>query len=217
MPIPNNPAIYHIVNVDRLASIAADGFIWSDAEVQNRALPGTTIGMSKIKERRLQQPLSSHHGLHVGQCTPFYFCPRSVMLYLIHRGSDELDYKGGQQPIVHLVADLHETVAWAQANGRRWAFTSSNAGSFYFNDWCDLTQLDQVPWDAVANNGWGYNGVSRSIKEGKQSEFLVEQCFPWHLVRRIGVINQTAAQQVGSALFHAAHKPTLEVQRGWYY
>ena len=92
MPPPAEPKIYHIVHVDRLASIVANGCLWSDAVLQRRALPGTTIGMSTIKQRRLMYQLNSHPGLRVGECVPFYFCPRSVMLYLIHRANHpELD------------------------------------------------------------------------------------------------------------------------------
>lgn len=55
--------------------------------------------------------LNSHPGLYVGQCVPFYFCPRSVMLYVIYCANhDELSYRGGQGPILHLEADLYETV-----------------------------------------------------------------------------------------------------------
>lgn len=46
--IPDQPKIYHIVHVDRLASIIAGG-LWCDAEVVRRAPPGTTIGMNAIK------------------------------------------------------------------------------------------------------------------------------------------------------------------------
>ena len=34
MLVPTEPKIYHIVHVDRLASIIADGYLWSDAEAQ---------------------------------------------------------------------------------------------------------------------------------------------------------------------------------------
>ena len=66
--------------------------------------------MNQIKERRLKElTLSSHPGLHVGDCVPFYFCPRSIMLYLIYRANHpELAYRGGQKPIVHLEADLQQ-------------------------------------------------------------------------------------------------------------
>ena len=33
------PKIYHIAHVDRLASIVADGFLWCDAELQQRVRP----------------------------------------------------------------------------------------------------------------------------------------------------------------------------------
>lgn len=130
MAVPAQPKIFHICHVDRLASIVAAGGLLSDAAVVQAAVPGTVIGMNHIKQRRLQElRLNSHPGLYVGQCVPFYFCPRSVMLFLIHRQNADLAYKGGQGPIIHLEADLHATVAWANAQPRRWAFTLSNAGS----------------------------------------------------------------------------------------
>ena len=83
--------------------------------------------------------MKCHAGLHVGDCVPFYFCPRSVMLYLIYQANHpELTYRGGQGPIVHLEFDLHRVVQWAEAQGLRWAFTLSNAGSYYFEDRCGL-------------------------------------------------------------------------------
>lgn len=112
MLVPPEPKIYHIAHVDRLASIIADGFLWSDAEAQSRSSAGTKIGLNSIKRRRLHElKLQSHPDLYVGNCVPFYFCPRSVMLYLIHRGDEpELTYKGGQEPIIHLEADLRTTI-----------------------------------------------------------------------------------------------------------
>lgn len=120
MPQPAHPKIYHIVHVDRLGSIATGGHLLSDAVMSRRLGTGTTIGMSKIKERRLTLPLTSHPGLNVGECVPFYWCPRSVMLFLIKCDNDpDLTYHGGQQPIVHLEADFQKTVQWAEANEKR--------------------------------------------------------------------------------------------------
>ena len=218
MAAPAKPKIYHIVHVDRLASIIADGFLWSDAEIFRRKSAGTTIGMSNIKARRLNElDLSCHPGLRVGRCAPFYFCPRSVMLFLIHRRNEELTYKGGQEPIVHLEADLNATIAWAQQKGRRWAFTLSNAGAYYFEDRSDIACLGEINWDAVQARQWSGNGVSRSVKEGKQAEFLVERSFPWHLVQRIGVCSQAQVQLVSNAMPHDAHRPRIERRSDWYY
>ncbi len=133
------------------------------------------------------------------------------MLYLIHRRNAELEYQGGQAQIVHLEADLRETVAWANANNRRWAFSLSNAGSCYFEDRADLAKLHEIDWDAVQARMWN------QCKEAKQSEFLLEESFPWGLVRRIGVSNNNVYGQVLNTLQQQEHKPTVEVKTDWYY
>lgn len=175
---------------------------------------GTTIGVSKIKARRLDLELDSYPGLHVGDCVPFYFCPRSVMLYLLHR-SDHVDlaYRGGQEPIVHLEADLNEVVRWAKENRKRWVFTLSNAGSRHFEDRASLDHLHEINWNAVAKQDWR----DPSVREGKQAEFLIEHAFPWFLVRRIGVQCQPIFNAVNEALKGAATKPRIEIVAKWYY
>jgi hypothetical protein len=211
--VPAHPKIYHIAHVDRLRSILADGCLWCDAEVIRRGPPGTTIGLSSIKTRRLHElRLQSHPDLHVGDCVPFYFCPRSVMLYLIHRGNDPgLGYRGGQDAIVHFEADLHAAVTWADAQGKRWAFTDSNAGSRYFDDFNDLGRLEEVDWSAVEARSWS------QCKEGKQAEFLLEYSFPCHLIERIGVSSRAIYQQVANALPPRGPRPTVEIRVDWYY
>jgi len=189
------------------------------AAIARRSPPGTTIGMNEIKTRRLEElTLTSHPGLFVGQSVPFYFCPRSVMLYLIHRANHlGLTYRGGQGSIVHLEAGLHGTVAWANREGRRWAFTLSNAGAYYFEDRADLAQLHEVNWDAVAARRWSGVGIDPAVKEGKQAEFLLEQSFPWHLVERIGVYSQATYRRSVNALPAGGHRPGVEVKPDWYY
>jgi hypothetical protein len=218
MVAPDNPKIYHILHVDRLASVIADGLLYSDAELLKRPRLGTAIGMSSIKQRRLGLGIDCRPGLCVGQCVPFYFCPRSIMLYLLHCSNhEELAYRGGQGPIVHIECNLYDVVQWADQNRRRWAFTLSNAGAYYCESRCDLGQLNEINWASVQTDRWAGNGISRSVKEGKQAEFLVEHSFPWSLVRRIGIHDRSVAQQVADAMVGTAHRPTVEVKTSWYY
>lgn len=213
MPVPADPKIYHIVHLDRLSSIFAKGGLLSDAEVVRQTVTGTTIGMNSIKQRRMTElQLASHPGLYVGSCVPFYFCPRFIMLYLIYQANHpDLAYRGGQSPILHLEADLKQTVAWANQQRLRWAFTLSNAGARYFEDRADLSKLGEVDWIAVQATSW------QQCKEGKQAEFLVEERFPWELVSRIGVQNALIKQRVDDAIKHSMQRPRVEVQSGWYY
>ncbi|MGO9742928.1 MAG: DUF4433 domain-containing protein [Roseiarcus sp.] len=213
MPAPAHPKIFHIVHVDNLASIVADGCLWSDAAMLQRA-GGTVIGMGSIKQRRLGLPVPCHAGLKVGDCVTFYFCSCSIMLYVIHCANHpELAYRGGEQPIVHLEADLRRVVQWAEQHGRRWTFSPSNAGAYYTQFRARLDQLDEVNWDAVAATDFR----PEDIMEGKQAEFLVQDSFPWRLVERIGVHNQAVVPRVSNAMQNVVHRPTIEIRRDWYY
>lgn len=211
---PDRPKLYHIVHVDKLASIIADGCLWCDKVMAGRAPAGTTIGVGGIKSRRLSLSVECHPGDKVGDFVPFYFCPRSIMLYVIHCANHpELTYREGQEPIVHLEADLYEVVAWATANARRWAFSLSNAGAVYTQFRARIDQLEELNWPAIAATDFR----PPEVKEGKQAEFLLHHSFPWTLVRRIGVASQTIAQKAANIMGGAAHRPMIEIQRGWYY
>jgi hypothetical protein len=211
---PANPKIYHIVNVDRLASIITHGNLLCDSEILKLQLPGTTIGMGSIKARRLQLPVTCYANTVVGDFVPFYFCPRSVMLYVIYcANSPELTYKGGQGPIIHLEADLHKVTGWADANGHSWAYSGSNAGAVYAQFWKEIGQLNQLNWQHIAATQWS----PAEIKEAKQAEFLMYRYFPWHLVERIGVHSMAVLHSVTNALAQAPHKPPVEIIPTWYY
>lgn len=205
--------IYHIVHVDNLQSVLQCGGLLSDAEVKRRGLAPRVIGLQNIKERRLRNPLPSAPGLMVGDCVPFYFCPRSVMLYFIHKNPALIDCQGGQAQVVHLVAGLAETIAWAKANQRRWAFTTSNAGSFYFESYGDLADLGKVKWQAVAANDW----AGPELKEGKQAEFLLESFAPWASFTEIGVYSEAVKEQVAAILTGQSTAPRISVRPDWYY
>ncbi len=211
--VPKNPKIVHIIHVDRLPSVIEEGCLWCDAEAAQRSLAGTTIGIAEIKQRRMSHPLASYPTLMVGECVPFYFWPRSVMLFLLARTNHPALAYRGQAPIVHLVADLRKTVRWAESSGLRWAFTLSNAGAGYFEDRRTLDDLGDINWDAVQARNWR----DPTVKEDKQAEFLVENHFAWQLVSRIGVMTDTVRRQVAKALAKSGHQPRVEVKRDWYY
>ena len=213
--IPANPKIYHITHVDNLASVMHAGCIWSDAKRLEMELNTQVVGMSNIKERRLRHlTVMCHPGTKVGEYVPFYFCPRSVMLYTLYmRNHPELSYRGGQGPIVHLQADLRATVAWAEANGSRWAFSDGNAGAVYAQFFNDLNSLGQINWSAVRANDFR----DAAIKEGKQAEFLIYERFPWELVEEVGVLRPDVLGQVRGVLREAEHQPLAKREPLWYY
>jgi hypothetical protein len=200
--------------VDNLPSILRAGGLWSDAKMMEQGGPVASIGMNTIKERRLKLPVKCHPGDCIGDYVPFYFCPRSVMLYVIHCANHpELSYHDGQDWIVHLEADLEEVLDWAGLEGRRWAFSLSNAGAVYAEFRNRREQLDEIDWEAVAATDFR----DPVVKEGKQAEFLMHEFFPWRLVRRIGVPSQMTYRRASQVFASAQHKPVLEVIPSWYF
>lgn len=170
------------------------------------------IGNNEIKADRLHLTVSCHAGTHVGDYVPFYFCPRTVMLYVIYRRNHpNVAYRDGQHPVVHLVADLHEVVEWAVQAGCRWAFTDINAANRAADFYSDLRQLDQLDWNAIAANQWA------SCRDHKMAEFLMHERFPWELIREIGVHSENVGKRAIAAFGNAKHRPPVTVIRDWYY
>jgi hypothetical protein len=178
-------------------------------------LTSSLVGMSKIKRRRLEEiEVACHAGTKVGEYLPFYFCPRSIMLFILHKGDHpDITYRGGQASIVHLRADLDAVIAWADDKKRRWACSDRNAGAYVASFFKRRQDLNKINWLAVANR------VFRDslVKEGKQAEFLLYESFPWDLIEAIGVRNEAIRGKVMSALRGVAHKPPVTVEADWYY
>lgn len=213
--VPGRPKVYHITHLDNLPRILEEGSLVCDRAILERGGPARAIGMSSIKRRRIWDCMvRCHQGTTVGDYVPFYFCPRSVMLYVIHCANHaELEYRGGQGPIVHLEADLHRVVEWAGANGRLWAFSLSNAGAFYAEFRASLDDLGELDWPAIASDDFRRS----EVKEGKQAEFLVHESFPFGLVERIGVFSEVVRAKVEETLGESPRSPKVEVLPAWYY
>ncbi len=214
-PVPVNPKIYHITHVDNLDAILAKGCLLSDRCVQEEAATPTTIGMSNIKRRRLFEiQASADPPLFVGDFVPFNFCPRSVMLFVIHRGNHEsLTYRDGQGPIVHLEADFRRVAEHCQATGRRWVVTPTNAGARYTCLLKDMPDLGTLDWGAITSREWSPNH-----KEHKQAEFLIHPDFPIELIERVGVQSTAIAGRVAKIWKRRrSSPPTIEVLPQWYY
>jgi hypothetical protein len=212
--ISTHPKIYHITHINNLEGILSDKVIWSDAKRLKLGLDCEIVGMSKIKKRRLEElEVKCHPGTKVGEYVPFYFCPRSIMLYILYMGNHpDISYREGQGPIVHLQADLMASIQWAEKHKVRWAFSDRNAGERIANFYNDVNKFNRVNWPAAAATDWR----DTIIQEGKQAEFLVYKSFPWELVEKIGVHNNIVQQNVIEKLT-GKNQSLVSIEPSWYY
>jgi len=213
--IPKKPKIYHITHIRNLDNILSDKMLWSDSKRLQLGLDCEIVGMSEIKSRRLEElEVKCHSGTMVGEYVPFYFCPRSIMLYILYMGNHPgIDYREGQDPIIHLQADLITAVKWATDNGIRWAFSDINAGTYAAQFYDNLGQLNNViDWSAIEATDWR----DAAVKEYKQAEFLIYELFPLGLVEKIGVCNNSIRDQVIKKVGDMA-SIEISIEKEWYY
>ncbi len=212
MKDPSRIPILHMTHIDNLSSIIADGFLWSDKIQLAKKHCNQEIGLSHVKQRRLNEiEVACHPGTMVGDYVPFYFHVHAPMLYYIHKRGDELGYKGGQEDIVYLVSKMSVAINWAEENEKKWAFTNGNAGAYLCDFYNKFEDLDKVNWEAVKQRYWS------DCKDAKQAEFLVYEQFSWNMFESIGVYDAAHQGKVERIIVKSAHKPIVKVKAGWYY
>lgn len=208
--MPHDPAatpLYHITDVSNLPGILATGGLRSD--IGMAAAAHEVIGHDHIKQRRMTElTVPCRAGRFVGEFVPFYFCPRSPMLYTINLGNTGRP-AGCQSSIVHLVS----TIEAAINVGSDWAFSNGNAGARYPDFFADLNALETLDWEIIGSNDWG--GSHRRNK--KASEFLVADLFPWKAIKTIGCHNDQTADHVSKLLDGLPASPNVVVKSDWYY
>lgn len=131
--------IYHITHIDNLPSILNSGGLIANSSLRSQQNNYVDIAHEGIQNRRAitRVPCGVYGVLH--DYVPFYFAPRSPMLFTIHKGNVE-GYKQGQEPVIHLVSTAEAIEAAAIA----FAFTDGHGIIGYTQFFDDLDDLDMV-------------------------------------------------------------------------
>lgn len=205
-------AIYHITNINNLPNILQMGGLFCDAVMARRGINSVCIAYSALKERRAKTPIPAAMAGTLADYVPFYFCPRSPMLYAIHCGSVG-NYQGGQNAIIHLVSSAEKT----QSTGRQYYFTDGHGVEAFTSFFDDLNDLDILDWEVIKSRSWGNKDNDLDRKRRKQAEFLTHEFFPWELVDSIGVMDNNRKIEVERMLELNPHQPPVTVMPNWYY
>ena len=134
------------------------------------------------------------------------------MLYLIYQGNHpDLEYRGGQGPIIHIEADLRQTVEWAEAQVFDGLSLSGTPVPI-------TSRIETISIIWVKLIGMRLTRETGGLaKKGKQAEFLVEREFPWELCHALACGHEPSYDQVLTVLQGLAHKPVVEIKPEWYY
>lgn len=119
--------VYHFTHVDNLSALLDEGALLADG-ILPRSFLTADVGDAGVKSARRRRAVPVPPGGVVADYVPFYFAPRSPMLYRIacdHRDRVPGRYREGEDPLVYLVSSV-ERVA---ASGAPWLATDGNAAA----------------------------------------------------------------------------------------
>jgi hypothetical protein len=167
-----------------------------------------------IQGRRAARAVSAGPGGVLLDYVPFYFGPRSPMLYRLHTGWVD-GYTEGQEPIVTLVVAVEEIAA----AGHHLVFTDGQALVQYTSFYDELSRLGELDWETIHTTSWNKTPEDPDRQRRKQAEFPAHRELPWDLVRGIAVCNDAAVRRVEALLstFDPSLSRPVAIWRDLYY
>jgi len=205
--------LFHFTHEQNLVSMVRTGLLLSDTAAQAAGCISVEVGDRDVKSRRRAMEVSAGPGGCPADYFPFYFAPRSPMLYVISKGQVP-EYQEGQDPLVYLVTDIATVVA----AGRPWVFSDGNCAGAITDYSTDLSAMATfVDWDVMKAHMWANTLEDGDRMRRRMAEFLVHEHLPWTCIREIGVRDDAVSQRVRSVLASLNDQTPVRVRADWYY
>jgi hypothetical protein len=205
--------LFHFTHVRNLRGILAEKQLVSDTVMQSRGGVLSECGDRAVKaERRLRQITVPPYGCPADY-VPFYFAPRSPMLYVISRGG-VTTYQDGQAPLVYLVT----SVDGVMETHRPYVFSDGNCASAITRHFTDLSMMPSVvDWEIMAARYWNNTADDGDRMRRRMAELLVHEYLPVTSVHEVATYDHDHAQQVRHLLREAGAELPVTVRPEWYY
>jgi len=204
--------LYHITCYKNLNGILTDGMLICKNNIDSKRTDYISIAYETLQDRRKNRvvPLPPYGNLH--DYVPFYFAPRSPMLYAIRRGCVE-GYQEGQENIIYFVVKTSKVLEL----NLEFVFTDGHPIIFYSKFYKKLDDMKCLDWEIMKERYWRNTDDDGDRKRRRQAEFLIYQTVPIDLIERIVVMNQGIARLINALLVKYQEKIPVEVRRDWYY
>lgn len=204
--------ILHFTHLDQLASIAEQGLVSETVAIITDARR-TEVGNLEIKAARRRRRVPVPPGGVVADYAPFYFAPRSPMMYAIHRGR-VATYSGGCEELAYLVTSVERLAAL----GLTLVFTDRNAvldAATFRSNPAELDTL--VDWSLMRATLWANTENEPDRRERRMAECLVHGQVPWAAFTEVAVKSPVVARRALAALAAARSQLTITVRPTWYF
>lgn len=203
------PAIYHFTDIGNLEGILRDG----ELRCHRMAATAVDVGDASIKSRRTVIPVPCGPRGMVCDYAPFYYAPRSPMLFSIKSGNVP-DVSPDQRRLVYLVSSTEA----AYEAGLACVFTDGNAAKAFteFHDHgANLAEV--VDWPLMRARYWFNTFEDPDRRRRRMAEFLVQGALPLELVTELAVCDEGVASHVAALLRDAGVTISVAIRRDWYF
>lgn len=178
---------YRMTHIDNIQNIMQEGIVLATSLNANPNF--VSIGDITAIETRKEKKLSD--GSKIGDYIPFYFGPRTPMLYVIQKGFNGVKKRRAEE-IVYCVIDIDDIVR----DGLDCVFTDGHAldnfTTVYPGDrLCEVNSI--LDYDILYARQWG---DLDDVRRRKQAELLLKNDLPSQYLKFFLVYNEWARQKL---------------------
>jgi len=207
--IPETVWLYRITNRENLAHILQYGICNKNHPDANPDF--VSIGNHDIIERRNEHRVKIEGYGNIGDYVPFYFSPKSIMLYNILTGYGVSKVK--PEEIIFLITDIQSAVNCKQL----YFFSDGQANTRISQHYNDLKDLDKIDWEVVESGDFSKSNSDNDRTRRYQAEFLIHEKVPLNCIRAIVVYNESCATFVKKKLALTGLIIQVYIKRSFYF
>lgn len=208
----NKNFCYRVCHIDNLANILKNGFCTKHHPKASKDF--ISIGNPDIINVRDETLVKLDGYGNIGEYVPFYFTPKSMMLFNIITGyRAPLVPKLDKEEIIVFRCEIKEL-----SKLDRFFFTNGQANVTSLTDhYNDLDDLDNIDWKIIHNSDFKKDGTDTDKQRRYQAEFLVYHHVPVKCIESINVYNDKAATFVKKELAKTDVIKTLRIVKEYFF
>jgi len=210
--VPDNIWLFRITHINNLDHILKHGLVTFHSP--NADPDFVQIGDNTLIDLRVELEVPKSPFGKFSEYIPFYFGPRSPMLFQIATGYDGIKFFP-QEEIIYVVSKLEILIK----EGIPFVFTDGHARaeitSFYGSN--ELDMLTEIDWYTVFNEKWNNDESDKDRQRKKQAECLIFQYLPMYCIERILVFNESAEEKVVSLIQKTEMTIPVQISKKAYY
>lgn len=170
------------------------------------------IGHRNLIDKRGRRIIPKSPGGVLNDYVPFYFSPRSPMLYSIYRKNVD-GFSGKQSDIIYLVSSIEKIIEGQIP----YVFTDGHAYEIISRFYNQISDLDKVDWKIMGAAYWNNTEQDNDRMRRRMAEFLAFQFVPPSCILAIVVYNDQLKNIVDSTQKKCSTNINTIIKPNWYY